>query len=91
PAFSGFDSLTFIIGLLTLLSFFAIQLNAEWRLWGRETEVWLVLGILLYAIISIPIAKDPGLAWNTLNDTFIKVVLVFICLAAVITTKTRLD
>lgn len=35
--------------------------------------------------------EGSGLAWNTLNDTFIKVVLVFICLAAVISTKTRLD
>lgn len=91
PALSGFDSVTFLIGIATVLSYFAIQINAEWRLFAREKEVWLVLGILAYAIVALPIAADPSLAWNTLTDTFLKVALIFACLVAVIRSRRRLD
>lgn len=91
PALSGFDSVTFLIGIVTVLSYFAIQINSEWRPFAREKEVWLVLGMLAYAIVALPIAADRSLAWNTLTETFLKVALIFACLVAVIRSRRRLD
>jgi hypothetical protein len=54
------------------------------------TEVKAVLAMTLIALLTIPIAKDPALAWETFNDTFIKAVVIFIVLVNVVRTRARL-
>jgi len=40
--------------------------------------------------VTIPIAKDPGLAWDVFNDPFIKAVIIFVVLVNVVRTRKRL-
>ena len=55
-----------------------------------STEVKAVLAMTLIALLTMPIAKDPALAWEKFNDPFIKAVLIFIVLVNVVRTRKRL-
>jgi len=55
-----------------------------------STEVKAVLAMTVIALISIPIAKDPNMAWVTFNDSFIKAVAIFIVMVNVVRTRKRL-
>jgi putative inorganic carbon (hco3(-)) transporter len=48
----------------------------------------LILTVL--ALATIPIARSPSLSWDTFNDTFIRVVLMFIVMVNVIKNEARL-
>jgi hypothetical protein len=55
-----------------------------------STEVKAVLALALIAVLTMPIAKSPAMAWENFNDTFIKAVLVFVVMVNVIRTRKRL-
>ena len=42
------------------------------------------------ALITMPIAKSPGTAWEAFNDMFIKAVVMFIVMINVLRTRKRL-
>ena len=42
------------------------------------------------ALITMPIAKSPGTAWEAFNDIFIKAVVMFIVMINVLRTRKRL-
>jgi O-antigen ligase len=90
PALAALSSLALVIAIGTLAVFFPTQLSVEGNLTARPIEVTAVLLLTLLALITIPIAKSPGLAWETFNDTFIKVVLMFIVMVNVMRTEMRL-
>ncbi len=90
PSLSGFHSIALIFAIATLLIYLPSQLALEGTLTALPTEVKCVLFITIWALLTIPIAKDPGLAWETVNDTFIKVVLMFVIMANTLRTKSRL-
>ncbi len=90
PALSGFTSIALIIAVTTILIYLPTQFATEGTLTAFSTEVKSILFLALWAIITIPIAKDPGLAWSTFNDSFSKVVLIFIVMVNTLRTKTRL-
>jgi O-antigen ligase len=52
-------------------------------------EVYLVLLLALFAILSVPFADDPNRSWLTCSD-YLKVVTMFIVMASVVRTPKRL-
>ncbi len=90
PALSGFNSMALLFAVATLLVFLPSQVTAEGTLTALPIEVKCVLFITVWALLTIPIAKNPRLAWETFNDTFIKVVLMFIIMVNTLRTAARL-
>ena len=87
----GFLSGTAVFfALVTLAIYLPSQLAAEGNLTIFPTEVKAILAMTLIALLSIPIAKDPGLAWEKFNDPYIKAVVIFIVLINVVRTRQRL-
>lgn len=87
----GFLSGTAIyFAVATLVLFLPSQLAVEGNLTMLSTEVKAILAMTLIALATIPIAKDPGLAWEKFNDPFIKAVVIFIVLVNVVRTRKRL-
>ena len=87
----GFLSATaFYFALATLLIYLPSQLAAEGNVTMFSTEVKAILAMTVIAIMTMPIAKDPGLAWEKFNDPFIKAVVIFIVLVNVVRTRKRL-
>jgi hypothetical protein len=90
PALSGLTSLAYFISLATIIFFIPSQLAIEGNLTARPPEVNYILLLTLIALLTIPIARSPLLAWNTFNDVFIKVVLMFIVMVNVVRTPGRM-
>jgi hypothetical protein len=87
----GFLSATaFYFALATLLIYLPSQVAVEGNLTMLSTEVKAILAMTLIAIATMPIAKDPGLAWERFNDPFIKAVVIFVVLVNVVRTRKRL-
>ncbi len=87
----GFLSATaFYFALATLAIFIPSQLAAEGNLTMFSTEVKAILAMTVIALFTIPIAKDPALAWEKFNDPYIKAVVIFIVLVNVVRTRKRL-
>lgn len=91
PALSWTSTSAYWIALLTLVVFFPAQLALEGNLTARPSEVSLVLLLTLMALMSIPLAISPAEAWKTFNDSFVKVVVMFIVMVNVVRTKWRLN
>ena len=90
PSLSGLSSLALVIAVLTLVVYIPTQLAAEGTLTALTTEVKCVLLMALWGALTIPIAKDTGLAIETYTGTFIKVVLIFIVMVNALRTRARL-
>lgn len=90
PALSGFHSIALVIAVATLLVFLPTQFALEGSLTTLSIEVKCVLFITAWAVLTIPIAKNPGLAWSTFNESFIKVVLMFIVMVNTLRTEKRI-
>ncbi len=90
PGLGFLSSSAFIVAIATLLIYLPTQLTTEGNLTTLSTEVKAVLVLTAFALFSIPIAKDPGTAWESFNDIFIKAVLIFIVMINVVRNKKRL-
>ncbi len=90
PGLGFLKSTAFYFAAATLAIFIPTQLSAEGRISIFSTEVKAITALALLALISIGIAKDPAMAWEEFNGTFIKAVLMFIVMVNVIRTRTRL-
>lgn len=87
----GFLSATaFYFALATLLIFFPTQLATEGNLTTLSTEVKCILLITAIALLTMPIAKSPPMAWEEFNDSFSKAVVMFIVMVNVLRTRRRL-
>src|SRR5262245_10356604 len=85
------SSAAFWIAALTVAVFLPTQLALEGNLTARPKEVNLVLLLVLAALLSIPLAISPALAWDTFfNKEFIRAVLMFVVLVNVVRTEKRL-
>src|SRR5205085_6981824 len=73
-----------------LAIFLPSQLAIEGNLTMLSTEVKAILAMTAIALLTIPIAKDPGLAWEKFNDPYIKAVVIFVVLVNVVRTRKRL-
>lgn len=90
PALSGFHSIALVIAVATLLIYLPTQITVEGTITALPVEIKCVLFIAAWALLSIPIAKSPSLAWATFNDTFIKVVLMFVVMVNTLRTERRI-
>ena len=90
PALAGVKLMAFYVGIVTLAVFFVSQLMLEGNLTARPREVNMMLLFGVAALLSIPFAIDPSEAWGTFVDFLIKTILIFIVLANVVRTETRL-
>src|SRR5690349_3441897 len=90
PALSGFKTMAFWVGIVTLTVYFFTQLAVEGNLTARPREVNMVLLIGVAGLLSIPLAIDPSEAWNTFVDFLIKTILIFIVLVNVVRTELRM-
>ena len=79
----------FWVAVATLIVFVFTQLGLENKITARPREVNLVLLLTLAGILSIPLALDPGKAFNAFVE-FLKVVLIFIVMINVIRNEKRL-
>jgi putative inorganic carbon (HCO3(-)) transporter len=87
----GFLSGTAVyFAIATLAIFLPSQLAAEGNLTMFSTEVKAILAMALMGLATIPIARDPALAWDKFNDPYIKAVVIFIVLVNVVRTRKRL-
>ncbi|MEP6946349.1 MAG: O-antigen ligase family protein [Acidobacteriota bacterium] len=89
-ALSFLSATAFYFALATLIIFLPSQFAVEGNFTMFSTEVKAILALTALALITIPIAKDPSMAWLTFNDTFIKAVVIFVVLVNVVRTRRRL-
>jgi O-antigen ligase len=90
PALSGFKSMAFYVGIVTLAVYFISQMVSEGNLTARPREVNMVLLLGVAGLLSIPMAIDPSEAWNTFVDFLIKTILIFLVLVNVVRTENRM-
>ena len=90
PGLSFLSATAFYFALATLAIFIPSQLAIEGNLTTLSTEVKAILAMTFIALLTIPIAKDPDLAWTKFNDPYIKAVVIFIVLVNVVRTRRRL-
>jgi putative inorganic carbon (HCO3(-)) transporter len=90
PALSSFNSMAFVLAVATLIVFFPSQLALEGTLTARPREINLLLLLCLVALLSVPLAIDPGAAWETFSGNFVKAALMFVVMVNVVRTPRRL-
>jgi len=90
PALSGFKTMAFYVGIVTLAVYFITQLALEGNLTARPREVNMVLLLGVAGLLSIPMAIDPSEAWTTFSEFLIKTILIFIVLVNVLRTEKRI-
>ena len=90
PGMQGFTSIALIFAVVTLLIYLPTQLSTEGSLTILTTEVKCIIFLAIWSVLTMPIAKDPGLAWSTYNELYIKIILVFIVMVNALRTKERL-
>jgi O-antigen ligase len=83
-------SIALIVGIAVLALFLPSQFSLEGTLSARPREVSLVLLFTLAALLSIPLAINPSIAWEQFSGTFIRCVVIFIVMINVVRTETRL-
>jgi putative inorganic carbon (hco3(-)) transporter len=89
PSLMWLSSAAFWIALATLTIFLLTQLGLENRFTARPREVNLILLLMATALLSIPLALEPGKAWSSFVE-FFKVILIFVVMVNVVRTETRL-
>jgi len=90
PALSWTSTSAYWIALATLVIFIPAQISLEGNVTARPREVSLLLLLTVAALLSIPLAVDPSEAWKTFNDSFVKVVVMFVVMVNVVRTRRRL-
>jgi probable O-glycosylation ligase (exosortase A-associated) len=90
PSLGWLSTVPFWLAAATVLVFVPTQLALEGSLTTRPREVVLVLLFCALALLSMPLAIDPGLAWETFSGIFLKVVVMFIVFVNVVRTERRL-
>lgn len=90
PALSGFKTMAFWVGIITLAVYFVTQMAVEGNITARPREVNMVLLVGIAGLLSIPFAIDPSEAWGTFVDFLIKTILIFLVLVNVVRTERRM-
>ncbi len=90
PGLGFLGGTTIYFALVAIALFVPSQLMTEGNLSMLTTEVKALLAMTAIALLTMPLARNQGMAWETFNDTFIKAVAVFIILVNVVRTRARL-
>ncbi len=89
-ALSSLTSLAYWLAVSTLVIFLPTQFALESNLTTRPREVNLALLLCLAGLLSMPFAINPGEAWDTFSEDFIKAALMFVVTVNVVRTERRL-
>ncbi|MCW5960778.1 MAG: O-antigen ligase family protein [Pyrinomonadaceae bacterium] len=87
---SFLSSTAFYFAAVTLAFYLPTQLRTEGNVTILTTEVKAIIALVLLSLIGIPIAKSPGMAWETFNDLLSKTALMFIVMVNVVRSRKRL-
>jgi O-antigen ligase len=90
PGLSSFTTMAFYTGVITLIIYAVSQLGLEGNLTARPREINLVLLLGAAALLSMPMAVDPGEAWTAFSDLLLKTLIIFIVFVNVVRTEMRL-
>src|SRR5256714_1694139 len=90
PALSSFNNMAFVLAVATLVNFFPLPMALGGTLTAPPREGHLLLLVCLPALLSIPLAIDRGMAWDTFSGNFIKAVLMFVVMVNAVRTERRL-
>src|SRR5215210_3289397 len=90
PVLEPLSQFAFPLGICTLVIFLPSQLALEGSLTARPREVVLVGLLAAAGLLSIPLAVNPGEAWASFTDVFVKAVVMFVVLVNVVRTERRL-
>ena len=90
PALAGFNSMALVVAVATLLVYLPTQFAGAGNLSALTTEVKCILVMVACAVLTIPIAKNPALAWTTFNENFSKVAIIFVIIVNILNSKKRL-
>jgi putative inorganic carbon (HCO3(-)) transporter len=90
PEYTFLFSLAFWVAVCTLAVFFPAQFMLEGSLTARPREVNILLLFTLLVLVGIPLATDPGMAWKSFNDLYVKNMLMFIVIVNTVRTERRL-
>lgn len=89
PSLAWLSRSALVVALFTLAVFIPTQLGLENKLTAKLREVKLVLALLLAGLLSIPLALEPGRAFQSAIE-FLKVIVMFIVMVNVVRTEKRL-
>ena len=90
PGLSGMTSIALIVALATLLIYLPSQITSDGTLTAMPVEVKCVLFLTVWAIVTIPFAKNPNFAWQEFNEHFSKVAIIFVVMVNVLRNIARL-
>jgi putative inorganic carbon (hco3(-)) transporter len=90
PGLGFLAATAFYAALATLLLYLPTQLATEGTLTTLSTEVKCIIVITALAVILMPLAKSPAMAWEEFNDSFSKAVVMFVVMVNVLRTRRRL-
>ncbi len=90
PGLSSFSSMAFWVAIATLLMYLPSQLSAENSLTVLPTEIKCALFLGFWSLLTIPIARDPSMAWERFSEEYVKVVVIFVVMINILRTKSRL-
>jgi putative inorganic carbon (hco3(-)) transporter len=90
PSLAWLSRSALVVAALTLIAFVPAQLGLENRITAKLREVKLAVLLLLAGALSIPLAVEPGRAFQSLIE-FSKVIVMFIVMVNVVRTERRLQ
>src|SRR5690349_14674005 len=90
PGLSSLTQMAFYTGIVTLLVYAVSQLGLEGNLTARPREINMVLLLGAAALLSMPMAVDPGEAWTAFTDLLLKTLIIFIVFVNVVRTEMRM-
>lgn len=90
PGLGWMSGTTIYFAILAIALYVPSQIATEGNLTMLTTEVKAVLALTFIALLTLPISRNPGMAWETFSDTYIKAVAIFIILVNVVRTRARL-
>ncbi|MBO0726268.1 MAG: O-antigen ligase family protein [Blastocatellia bacterium] len=79
-----------IVAIGVLLIYIGSKISAGYRLTVWTTEMTMILVIVALAVLLMPAAASPKDSLNTLTDTYLKTVIMFILMVNLIDTRRRL-
>lgn len=89
PSLAWLSRSALVVAVLTLVVFIPTQLGLENKISANLREVKLAFALLVTGLLSIPMALDPSLAFQSLLE-FFKVIVIFIVMVNVLRTEKRL-
>jgi putative inorganic carbon (HCO3(-)) transporter len=90
PSLAWLSRSALVVAALTLIAFVPVQLGLENRITAKLREVKLAVLLLLAGALSIPLAVEPGRAFQSLIE-FSKVIVMFIVMVNVVRSEQRLQ